>query len=101
MNRSENRGRWLLLGLLAAFSLGLFLLPAFVIRPFRYQSEGELRLAIAVKRIAPALTVARPGGRVGAELASVAELIQGAADGNRDGAAAQRGVGGDGPAKLL
>jgi hypothetical protein len=58
MNRSENRGLWLLLGLLAMFSLSLFLIPAFVIRPFRHQSERALGLAIAVKRIAPALTVA-------------------------------------------
>jgi hypothetical protein len=58
MNRSENRGLWLLMGLLAMFSLSLFLLPAFVIRPFRHQSERALDLAIAVKRIAPALTVA-------------------------------------------
>jgi hypothetical protein len=57
MNRSENRGLWLLPGLLAMFSLSLFLMPAFVIRPFRHQSERALELAIAVKRIAPALTV--------------------------------------------
>lgn len=57
VNRSENRTLGLLLGLLAALSLSLFLLPAFVIRPFRYQSEGALRLAIAVKGVAPALTV--------------------------------------------
>jgi hypothetical protein len=58
LNRSGNRGLWLLLGLLAVFSLSLFLIPAFVIRPFRHQSEWALGLAIAVKRIAPALTVA-------------------------------------------
>jgi hypothetical protein len=58
MNKSENRGLWLPLGLLAMFSLSLFLIPAFVIRPFRHQSERALGLAIAVKRIAPALTVA-------------------------------------------
>src|ERR1700738_3264515 len=56
--RLENRGLWLLLGLLAMFSLSLFLIPAFVIRPFRHQSERALDLAIAMKRIAPALTVA-------------------------------------------
>jgi len=56
--RLENRGLWLLPGLLAIFSLSLFLIPAFVIRPFRHQSERALELAIAVKRIAPALTVA-------------------------------------------
>jgi hypothetical protein len=55
MNRSENRGLWL--GLLATFSLSLFLIPAFVIRPFHHQSQRALLLAIAVKRIAPALTV--------------------------------------------
>jgi hypothetical protein len=34
----------------------LFLIPAFVIRPFRYQSASALSLAIRVKWIAPALT---------------------------------------------
>jgi len=58
IDRSENRGLRLLPGLLAMFSLGLFLIPAFVIRPFHHQSERALELAIAVKRIAPALTVA-------------------------------------------
>jgi hypothetical protein len=57
VNRSENRALGPLLGLLAALSLCLFLLPAYVIRPFHHQSEGALRLAIAVKRIAPTLTV--------------------------------------------
>src|SRR5258708_32204402 len=56
--RLENRRLWLLLGLLATFSLSLFLIPAFVIRPFRHQSERALDLAIAVKRIAPPLTLA-------------------------------------------
>ena len=58
VDRSENRALWLLLGLLAMCSLGLFMIPAFVIRPFHHQSERALGLAIAVKRIAPALTVA-------------------------------------------
>jgi hypothetical protein len=40
-----------------AFSLSLFLIPGFIIRPFTHQSESGLRLAIAVKRIAPALTL--------------------------------------------
>ena len=60
--RLENRGLWLLLGLLAMFSLSLFLIPAFVIRPFRHQSERALDLAITVKRIAPALAVAALAG---------------------------------------
>jgi hypothetical protein len=61
-SRSENRKLWLLLWLLAALSLGLFLIPAFVIRPFRHQSESALALAIAVKRIAPALSLAALAG---------------------------------------
>jgi hypothetical protein len=61
MNETKSRGRELLVGLLALLallSLGLFLIPAFVIRPFRHQSESALSLAIAVKRVAPALSVA-------------------------------------------
>jgi hypothetical protein len=63
-NRSENRKLWLLLWLLAALSLSLFLIPAFVIRPFRHQSESALAMAIAVKRIAPALSLAALVGMV-------------------------------------
>jgi peptidoglycan/LPS O-acetylase OafA/YrhL len=58
MNRSENRGLWPLLGLLAMLSLSLFLIPAFIIRPFHHQSEKALGLAFAVKRVAPAFAVA-------------------------------------------
>jgi hypothetical protein len=58
MKQAENRWLWLLLGLLALFSLSLFFVPAVVIRPFHHQAEKALRLAIAVKRIAPTLTVA-------------------------------------------
>jgi len=47
-----------MLGLLAMFSLSLLLIPAFTIRPFHHQSERALWLAIAVKQVAPALTVA-------------------------------------------
>jgi Protein of unknown function (DUF3179) len=57
-SRDGDRGVWLLLGLLALISLSLFLIPAFVIRPFRHQSQGALDLAIAIKRIAPRLTLA-------------------------------------------
>jgi len=61
MNRvdtSENRGLWLLLGLLAMFSLGLFMSLAFVMRPFHHRSQRPQGLAMALKRTAPALTVA-------------------------------------------
>jgi Protein of unknown function (DUF3179) len=57
MDKSEKLGLPVLLALLTIFSLLLFLIPAFVIRPFTHQSENGLRLAIAVKRIAPALTM--------------------------------------------
>jgi hypothetical protein len=57
MSKSDKRWLWLLLGLLAILSLSLLFIPAFVIRPFKYQSERALGLAIAVKRIAPAFTV--------------------------------------------
>lgn len=56
------RWQWALLGLLAVISLGLFLVPAFVIRPFHHQSGQALALAIAVKRVAPALTAAALAG---------------------------------------
>jgi hypothetical protein len=64
LNRSENRGLWLLLGLLAVLSLSMFLIPAFVIRPFRQQSESALALAITVKRMAPALSLVALAGMV-------------------------------------
>jgi Protein of unknown function (DUF3179) len=54
---SSNRVLVILSGMFALGSLCLFLIPAYVIRPFRYQSEAALRLAIAVKQIAPLLTV--------------------------------------------
>jgi hypothetical protein len=56
LNPPDNRvAKWLLV-LLALFSLALFLVPAFIIRPFTHQSESGLRLALAVKRVAPSLT---------------------------------------------
>jgi hypothetical protein len=90
-HRSENRGLWLLLGLLAALSLSLFLIPAFVIRPFRYPSERALGLAIAVKRIAPALSLAALVGVLAAGLACVAELAEIVAVRHRNDAGAKRG----------
>lgn len=43
--------------LIAFVSICLFLIPAFVIRPFRYQSPRALSLAIAVQSIAPFLSL--------------------------------------------
>ncbi len=56
-NRSYRHALWLALLLLTVASLFLFFIPAFVIRPFAHQSAPGLSLAIAVKRIAPALTL--------------------------------------------
>jgi hypothetical protein len=56
-NRSGNRGWWLLLGLLTVICVALFMIPAFVIRPFTHQSVRGLWLALAVKRVAPVLSV--------------------------------------------
>ena len=51
-----NRAFGLAIALLTIVGVGLFLIPAIIIRPFRYQSTSALSLAIQVKWIAPALT---------------------------------------------
>jgi len=48
---------WLAFLLCAAVAVGLFAIPAFIIRPFRYQSPGELRLAMEMRQHAPVLTL--------------------------------------------
>jgi uncharacterized protein DUF3179 len=55
---SRNRLRWLLIVGLTTVALGLFVVPAVIIRPFQYQSPTALSLAIALKRTAPILTLA-------------------------------------------
>ena len=59
---SRNRVRWLLIVGLTTVALGLFVVPALIIRPFQYQSPTALSLAIALKRIAPVLTLALLAG---------------------------------------
>jgi hypothetical protein len=56
MSEARNRVLGTLAVLLTVTGAGLFLIPAFIIRPFRYQSARALSLAIGVKWIAPALT---------------------------------------------
>jgi len=56
MSEARNRVLGAVVLLLTIASVGLFLIPAFVIRPFRYQSANALSLAIRVKWVAPALT---------------------------------------------
>jgi hypothetical protein len=55
--KSSHRSPAVLLTLFAVISFLLFFIPAFVIRPFRYQSRNALSLAIDVKWIAPSLTL--------------------------------------------
>jgi uncharacterized protein DUF3179 len=48
---------WLLFALLVAAGTSLFFIPAFIIRPFRYQSPGALGLALVVRQYAPFWTI--------------------------------------------
>ncbi|MBZ5706939.1 MAG: DUF3179 domain-containing protein [Acidobacteriia bacterium] len=51
----------LLFGLLVAVSVGLFFVPAFIIRPFRPQSPAGLTLAMAVRQQAPLWSLVAAG----------------------------------------
>jgi Protein of unknown function (DUF3179) len=53
---SKNRSFWPVFGTLVLAGSSLFLIPAFIIRPFRYQSPKALALALAVREYAPVLT---------------------------------------------
>ena len=57
----KNAERWLL-ALLTFVSLGLFLVPTFILRPFRYQAPVALTVAMKVRSLAPALTLASSTG---------------------------------------
>lgn len=56
-NPKTSQKLWLLLCLSALGSFCMFFIPAFVIRPFRYQSPRALALAISVKSWAPIVTL--------------------------------------------
>jgi hypothetical protein len=58
MVQSDNRVPGALAMALTALCIASFLIPAFIIRPFRYQSPHALSLAIAVKNVAPVLSAA-------------------------------------------
>jgi hypothetical protein len=62
VSNGRNHVRWLPIVLLTIVGVGLFLVPALIIRPFHYQSPAALSLAIAVKWTAPLLTLATLGG---------------------------------------
>jgi hypothetical protein len=48
-----SRGLWTLFGASSLACIGLFFIPAFIIRPFRYQSPRALALALALRHRAP------------------------------------------------
>ena len=48
---------WILFGVVVVVGNGLFFIPAFVIRPFRYQSPKALVVAVALRSHAPLWTM--------------------------------------------
>jgi hypothetical protein len=52
-NRRASRWIWTLFSLCALAAVGLFFIPAFIIRPFRYQAPRALLLAMALRQRAP------------------------------------------------
>jgi hypothetical protein len=59
--KSSNLVPGLLFGLLIAISVGLFFVPAFIIRPFRPQSPAGLTLAMGVRQQAPLWSLVAAG----------------------------------------
>src|SRR5215475_15384279 len=53
---------------LVLIGFALFVVPAFIIRPFRYQSPGALHLALVFRQIAPIGTVLAACGVLGLAL---------------------------------
>ena len=50
---SRSSALWILLGLLSLVAVAAFFIPAFIIRPFSYQSPRGLLLAMALRQRAP------------------------------------------------
>lgn len=59
MEQLERKDRffWVAFGLMVGVGTGLFLIPALIIRPFRYQSPKALGLALVLREYAPFFTV--------------------------------------------
>ncbi len=51
--RQPSRWLWTAFSLCALAAIGLFFIPAFIIRPFRYQAPRPLLLAMALRQHAP------------------------------------------------
>jgi hypothetical protein len=93
MDESRKRAFWVLFTLLALAGVALFFVPAFIIRPFRYQSPRALHLALVFRQLAPIGTILAAGAVLGlavwawrtalgwqrAGLAAVCLLVVGAA----------------------
>ena len=56
-DQRSSRGLWATFAVCALLGIGLFFAPAFIIRPFRYQSPRALWLALAVHDRAPVWTL--------------------------------------------
>ena len=56
-DQRSSRGLWATFAVCALLGVGLFFVPAFIIRPFRYQSPRALWLALAVHDRAPVWTL--------------------------------------------
>ena len=54
----NRRWAWVSLAVVALMGIGLFFIPAFIIRPFRYQAPRALEVAIALRHYAPWGTLA-------------------------------------------
>jgi Protein of unknown function (DUF3179) len=56
-DRRSSHWLWILFFLCALATIGLFLVPAFIIRPFRYQAPRALFVAMALRQRAPLATL--------------------------------------------
>jgi hypothetical protein len=56
-NRRTSRWIWIPFFLCALATIGLFFVPAFIIRPFRYQAPRALFVAMALRQYAPLVTL--------------------------------------------
>jgi hypothetical protein len=57
LTETRSRGPWLLLITFALAGTAMFLIPAFIIRPFRYQSPRALWWAMAIRQRAPLVSL--------------------------------------------
>src|SRR5271170_7412596 len=56
-HRTNSASLWIAFSLCAVTTIALFFIPAFIIRPFRYQAPRALFVAMALHQHAPLLTL--------------------------------------------